>query len=217
MKEVVGRVFSIARDNRPVPGCTVSKAICDGENGVSVFSLAENTDISAEIYPYHKLLIVADGRLEVYQSDGNSQGLRKGESLLTEMDIPVGMRTDTGAVYTEIEIRRTDVMNNAIKTGEIFKLSELVPYQEGKIVNMDVVHNDKMKFVVMTFDAGTGLSEHAAPGEALIFALDGEAVIGYEGKEHPIKAGENFHFAKGGLHSVKANGRFKMALLLTLE
>ena len=108
-------------------------------------------------------------------------------------------------------------MNNAIKTGEIFKLSELVPYQEGKIVNMDVVHNDKMKFVVMTFDAGTGLSEHAAPGEALIFALDGEAVIGYEGKKHPIKAGENFHFAKGGLHSVKANGRFKMALLLTLE
>lgn len=217
MKEVVGRVFSIARDNRPVPGCTVSKAICDGENGVSVFSLAENTDISAEIYPYHKLLIVADGRLEVYQSDGNSQGLRKGESLLTEMDIPVGMRTDTGAVYTEIEIRRTDVMNNAIKAGETFKLSELVPYQEGKIVNMDVVHNDKMKFVVMAFDAGTGLSEHAAPGEALIFALDGEAVIGYEGKEHPIKAGENFHFAKGGLHSVKANGRFKMALLLTLE
>ena len=98
MKEAVGRVFSIARDNRPVPGCTVSKAICDGENGVSVFSLVENTDISAEIYPYHKLLIVADGCLEVYQSDGNSRGLRKGESLVTETDIPVGMRTDTGAV-----------------------------------------------------------------------------------------------------------------------
>ena len=108
-------------------------------------------------------------------------------------------------------------MNSAIKAGEIFKLVELVPYQEDKIVNMDVVHNDRMKFVVMAFDAGTGLSEHAAPGEALIFALDGEAVIGYEGREHPIKAGENFHFAKGGLHSVKANGRFKMALLLTLE
>ena len=82
---------------------------------------------------------------------------------------------------------------------------------------MDIVHNDKMKFVVMAFDAGTGLSEHAAPGEALIFALDGEAVIGYEGVDHPIKAGENFHFAKGGLHSVKADKKFKMGLLLTLE
>ena len=82
---------------------------------------------------------------------------------------------------------------------------------------MDVVHNDKMKFVVMAFDEGTGLSEHAAPGEALIFALEGEAVIGYEGKEHTIRAGENFHFAKGGLHLVRAEKKFKMALLLTLE
>ena len=108
-------------------------------------------------------------------------------------------------------------MNKAVTAGEVFKLADLIPYQEGKIVNMDVVHNEKMKFVVMAFDEGTGLSEHAAPGEALIFALDGEAVIGYEGKDHVIKAGENFHFAKGGLHSVKADKRFKMALLLTQE
>lgn len=74
-----------------------------------------------------------------------------------------------------------------------------------------------MKFVVMSFGAGTGLSEHAAPGEALIFALDGEGIIGYEGQEHVLKAGQQFHFAKGGLHYVKAEKPFKMALLLTLE
>jgi len=55
------------------------------------------------------------------------------------------------------------------------------------------------------------------PGEALIFALEGRAVIGYEGEEFPIQAGENFKFAKLGRHWVKADGRFKMALLLTLE
>ena len=108
-------------------------------------------------------------------------------------------------------------MNQAIKPGIPFNLAELLPYREGKIVNMDVTHNDKMKFVVMSFDAGTGLSEHAAPGEALIFALDGEAIIGYEGKEQTIHAGENFTFAKGGAHWVKAEKKFKMALLLTLE
>ena len=36
-----------------------------------------------------------------------------------------------------------------------------------------------MKFVIMAFDEGTGLSEHAAPGEAIIFALDGEVKIYY--------------------------------------
>ncbi|WP_347126410.1 hypothetical protein [Mediterraneibacter gnavus] len=36
-------------------------------------------------------------------------------------------------------------MNEVIKAGEVFKLAELLPYQEGKIVNMDLAHNDKMK------------------------------------------------------------------------
>jgi quercetin dioxygenase-like cupin family protein len=217
MKEKVGEVFSIAKDNAPVPGCTISKEVHGGENYISYFSLAKNTDISAEIYPYHKLIIVADGVLEVYGTDGFSRKLETGDCILTPTDTPMGMRASEETVYIEIAIRRDDIMNEAVKAGEVFKLAELVPYQEGKIVNMDVVHNDKMKFVVMAFDEGTGLSEHAAPGEAIIFALDGEGIIGYEGKEHPIKAGENFHFAKAGLHFVKATKKFKMALLLTLE
>ena len=217
MKEKIGEVFSIAKDNQPVTGCTISREVYSGENHIIYFSLAKNTDISAEIYPYYKLLIVADGSMEVYGTEGFSKSLRTGECVITPTDTPMGMRTSEGAVYTEISIRRNNAMNEAIKAGEIFKLADLVPYVDGKIVNMDVAHNEKMKFVVMAFDEGTGLSEHAAPGEALIFALDGEGVIGYEGKDHPIKAGENFHFAKAGLHSVKATKRFKMALLLTLE
>ncbi|MGX8703626.1 MAG: cupin domain-containing protein [bacterium] len=217
MKEKIGVVFSIAKENQPVPGCTISKEVHSGENDIIYFSLAKQTDISAELYTYHKLLIVTDGGMEVYGADGFSRTLKAGESILTLTDTPMGMRSSGGAVYTEISIRREDIMNEAVKAGEVFKLAELVPYVDGKIVNMDVVHNDKMKFVVMAFDEGTGLSEHAAPGEALIFALDGEGVIGYEGKEHPIQAGENFHFAKAGLHSVKATKKFKMALLLTLE
>lgn len=58
---------------------------------------------------------------------------------------------------------------------------------------------------------------HKAPGDALIFALDGGATIGYEGAEFHIKSGEQFHFAKGGLHSVQTSERFKMALLLVLD
>lgn len=108
-------------------------------------------------------------------------------------------------------------MNENVNVGEVFRLAELVPYQSGKIENMDVISNDKMKFVVMAFDEGTALSEHAAPGEAIVFALEGEAVICYEGSDNDIKTGEQFRFAKGGLHSVTAKGRFKMALLLTLE
>ncbi len=217
MKEKIGEVFSIGKDNPAVPGCTISKEIYGGENSITYFSLDKNTDISAEIYPYYKLIIVAEGSLEVYGKDKFLQKLQVGESILTLTNTPMGMRTAEGSVYTEASVRKESIMNEKIKAGEVFKLKDLVPYAEGKIVNMDVVHNDKMKFVVMAFDEDTGLSEHAAPGEAIIFALDGEALISYEGKDHVVCAGENFHFAKGGLHSVKATKKFKMALLLTLE
>lgn len=217
MKEKIGEVFSIAKDNQTVKGCTISKAIQEGRNSIIYFSLAASTDISAEVFPYHKLILVAEGSLEVYGDNHYVRTLKAGDSIVTFTDTPMGMRTTSGAIYTEIEIQKEDIMNNVIKAGEVFKLAELIPYQDGKIVNIDVAHNDKMKFVVMAFDKGTGLSEHSAPGEAIIFALDGEGVIGYEGEDHLIKAGENFHFAKGGLHSVKATEKFKMALLLTLE
>ena len=225
MKPEAGKVFSIAKENRPLRGCTVSKEIEGGSNPIIVFSLDKNTDISPEIYSEHKFLLLHEGDLEVYgrekakkrEENEGRMVLSAGEAVLCKVDEPVGMRTKKGAVYTEINIRREDKMNEVIKAGEVFQLKNLLPYGEGKIVNMDVVHNEKMKFVLMSFDAGTGLSEHAAPGEAIFFALEGEAIINYEGTDHTIHAGEQFHFAKGGRHSVKALGKFKMALLLTLE
>ena len=111
MKEKVGEVFSIAVDNPPVPGCTISKTVHGGENGVTYFSLAGNTDISAEIFPYHKLIIIAGGSMDVYGAEGYRKTLYAGDCVLTPMDTPVGMRTEEGAVYTEISLRRDDTMN----------------------------------------------------------------------------------------------------------
>ncbi len=218
MKEKTGEIFSISNDNPTVKGCTVSKTIYS-ENGydINYFSLAQNTDISAETYEYPKICIVNSGEMDVYTADNKVWELNKDESIVLPMGEPVGMRTKTGCIYTEIAIRKESNMNEILEAGKVLKLADLLPYQEGRIVNMDLINDPKLKFVIMSFDEGTGLSEHSAPGEALIFALDGQGIIGYEGKEHTIKAGENFKFAKNGKHYVKADGKFKMALLLTLE
>ena len=47
-KKTTGKVFSIGKEKPPIPGCTVSKAFGGGDSGITYFSLAENTDISAE-------------------------------------------------------------------------------------------------------------------------------------------------------------------------
>lgn len=217
MNDKVGAVYSIAEENPPVPYCTVSKSVYGGENAVTVFSLAAKTDISAESHPQRKLILAAGGDLTVFWKEGKEVSLGTGDAVLLESGACAGMKSEKGSVYTEISIRKEDVMNQSVQAGEVFKLKDLLPYQEGKIVNMDVVKGKGMKFALLSFDKGTGLSEHAAPGEAIVFALDGKGIIGYEGKEYPIEAGENFHFAKGGRHYVKAVTPFKMALLLTLE
>lgn len=218
MNEKSGRIINISKENKPVKGCTISKQLYRNNGfGISVFSLAAKTEISAESYEYHKLWIINKGNATVITEDSAKTKLEKDDFFVTPLVTPVGIKTDTGCVYTEIELRKDTVMNEILKSGEIIKLAELLPYQEGKIVNMDLVKAPNLKYVLMSFDAGTGLSEHAAPGEALVFALDGEAVIGYEGKSYTLKAGETFKFDKFGKHSVTANKRFKMALLLVLE
>ena len=204
--------FSLAAENPSVPGCTLSgKVIQD----TFVFSMAEGTDISPESYPNHKVWLALHGSMRVVA--GREIPLGAGQGYVTPVGAPVGIKADADSVYVEVLLRKETVMNPILKDKEVFELKDLIPYQDGKIVNLDLLSSPKMKFVVMSFDEGTGLSEHSAPGTALVFALDGKAIIGYEGKEYPLRAGENFRFEKDGRHYVKADGRFKMALLLVLE
>lgn len=217
MREKAGRTFAIAEEHPATPGCTTSFAVHEGRGlAVSYFSLAAGTDISAETHPRHKLLLVTDGSVDVDAGDG-ARRVAAGESIWVPAGATVGMSTREGCTYAELNMERKTIMNQAVKAGDVFALADLVPYQDGTIVNMDVAHNDGMKLALMSFDAGCGLSEHSAPGEALVFALDGEGVIGYEGQEHTIHAGECFKFDKGDRHYVRADRRFKMALLLTLQ
>ncbi len=216
MKE--NTIFSISKDNIPVAGCTISGELVKGSDSAAyIFSLAKDTDISPESYDQIKLWKMEWGEADVTFLDQEGAHLREGDLYVCHRNIPIGIKTEIGCIYTEIICRKDTVMNEIVKGGEVFKLKELIPYGDGKIVNMDLVNDKKTKFVLMSFDEGTGLSEHSAPGNAIVFALEGNGIIGCRGKEYPIQAGENFKFDKGDPHYVKADGKFKMALLLVME
>lgn len=85
-------------------------------------------------------------------------------------------------------------MNNLLKAAEVFRLKDMIGYEKDSIANIDLVAEKNLKFMILSFDEGCALSEHRAPGDALLFALEGKAVIGYEGKQYPIQEGENFRF-----------------------
>ena len=212
------RIFSIAEEHKPIVGCTTSEALLQGSMcSMSVFSIAAETNISPETYNYPKLWKIEQGSADVIYLSEHTQPLQYGEVFVVPENIPVGIQSSGGCIYSEIIFNKECSMNKILKGGELFVLKELLPYKEANIVSMDLVDNKKTKFVLMSFDAGTELQPHAAPGEAIVFGLDGEAIIGYEGKEYRIHEGENFKFDKDGRHYVKAVGKFKMALLLIRE
>ena len=213
-------VFSIFKEHSPISGLTISSnsSLQTQMNHISYFSLGAGTDISAETYPGTQLYICNGGEGNFVLGEKKRMiHVKEGEFVIVEGGTLCGALSDTGFVYTEVIPRKELHMNQIVKPGEVMKLAELVPYQKDSIVNADIASNDTMKFVVMAFDEGTGLTPHAAPGDAIVFALEGKATIGYEGKEYPIQAGEQFRFEKGGMHAVTANGKFKMALLLVLR
>lgn len=212
-------VFTVAGVRPARDGMTISRdAGLGSENTVTFFALGAGTSISRERYDMTSMYIGALGEaVFLTGDDAGRQCFLDGDMLIVPGGTLCGVESGSGAVYTEIIIKKEINMNNLVKAGEVMKLKNLIQYEEGSISNLDVVSNPTMKFVLMAFDEGTGLQPHRAPGNAIIFALEGKAVIGYEGKDYTISAGENFRFEKNGLHSVTADGKFKMALLLVIE
>ncbi len=206
---------------RPIrQAMTVSRpAGMGGDVPVTWFSLGAGTSITPEYYDCTTMYVVAEGSgTFILGDDGHAVPVKPDELLAVPPKMLCGTQTDDGLVYTEIILKKESFsMNSIIKAGQPTELKNLISYEEGSIANLDIVHADNMKFVLMAFDEGTGLTPHRAPGNAILTALEGKAIIGYEGVDYELNAGESFRFDKNGLHSVTAQGKFKMSLLLVIE
>jgi quercetin dioxygenase-like cupin family protein len=96
----------------------------------------------------------------------------------------------------------------------IFKLAELVSYQENAVVSNQVLRAESGNVTLFAFDAGQELSEHTTPFDALLQLLDGEAEIIISGKSYPLQAGETIILPADEPHAVKATAQFKMLLTM---
>lgn len=206
---------------RPIrDAMTISRpAKLGAEVPVTWFSLGAGTSITPEYYDCTTLYLGGEGCGEfILGEDGHTVPLSPGQLLAVPPKMLCGCQTDSGMIYTEIILKKENfTMNSILKAGQPTALKDLISYEEGSIANLDIAHADNLKFVLMAFDEGTGLTPHRAPGNAILTALEGKAIIGYEGKDYELNAGESFRFDKNGLHSVTAQGRFKMSLLLVIE
>ena len=177
---------------------------------IYLFGLAKGTDISEELYDNRSLYINLDGSIRIGDHKlSNDQAIFSGD--LNSYAI----YADEDSYLLEISYnKKEDKMLKLENMGQVFSLKDVITYLDGGISNYDVFSRDDLKIVLMAFDAGEGLTPHTAPGDALIFALEGEADMMVKDETHRIKAGEQIVFPKGVRHNVTAVTKFKMALIL---
>jgi len=98
--------------------------------------------------------------------------------------------------------------------GQALRLADLVGYQTGSVVSRTIIDKAVGTVTLFAFAAGQGLSEHTAPYDALVCILDGEAEIKISGKAHKVKSGEMIIMPANQPHSLRAQERFKMMLVM---
>ncbi len=93
-------------------------------------------------------------------------------------------------------------------------LKGMVAYQDGAVVSRTLIDKGTGTVTLFSFDAGQGLSEHTAPFDAMVVVTDGEATVTIEGQASVVKEGEMIIMPENKPHSLKAEKRFKMMLIM---
>lgn len=204
-------LFNLTDDLKIKAHHTLSISLCNSEDkNIYLFGLAKGTDISEEEYENDSLYINLGGSVRVGENN-----LKKYDAMFSGQLNSYAIYADTDSYLLEISYKKgEDNMLKLEQMGSVFNLKDVIEYVDGGISNYDVFSRDDLKIVLMAFDAGEGLTPHTAPGDALIFALEGEADMMVKDEVHRIKAGEQIVFPKGERHNVTAVTKFKMALIL---
>lgn len=98
--------------------------------------------------------------------------------------------------------------------GRALTLSELVSYQDGSVVSKTLIDKKIGTLTMFSFGAGQGLSEHAAPFDAVVQVVDGEAEVIINGEAQTVCAGQMIIMPANIPHELKAVKPFKMLLTM---
>ncbi len=100
------------------------------------------------------------------------------------------------------------------QTGGVQPLKDLIQTQSGSVVSRTLIKKPAGTVTAFAFDRDEGLSEHAAPFEALVVGVEGEAEVRIDGVPHTVRAGDLLALPANHPHAVKAASPFKMLLIM---
>lgn len=96
-------------------------------------------------------------------------------------------------------------------------LKTLTEYQHGSVVSRMVINKKSGTVTTFAFEAGEGLSEHTAPFDALLIAIEGEVDVTIGGKVNHLTEGQMIIMPANVPHAVDPTTRFRMLLVMIHE
>ena len=93
-------------------------------------------------------------------------------------------------------------------------MADTIEYSNGSVVSKTLLKKEAGTLTLFAFDKGQGLSEHTAPFDATVYIADGTAEVTIDGNVNKVKKGEMIIMPADKPHSLKAEERFKMMLIM---
>ena len=110
-----------------------------------------------------------------------------------------------------------DALIRHLEHAKPLALAEQIEYAPGQVVSLTLTQRPGVGMTLFAFDAGEGISTHAAGGDAMAHVLEGEAEITIDHTAHQVSAGHVIIMPAGIPHAVQAVTPFKMLLTVIKE
>ncbi len=107
----------------------------------------------------------------------------------------------------------TSLIKN-IPFSEAVELGDLVAYQPGQVVSRTISQTPTVSITLFALDAGEAISTHVTVGDALVYVLDGEALLEIGDARVPTAKGQATVMPSEVPHALYAEQRFKMLLVV---
>lgn len=95
------------------------------------------------------------------------------------------------------------------------QLKNQVEYQQGQVVSKTLVQNQLVSMTIFSFDQNEEISSHESTGDAMVTILEGTGKFTVGNDVFILTEGETLIMPKGIPHSVYANKKFKMLLVVS--
>ena len=212
----MSKIYNLNTDTKVVAKSVVSKRIFDCENAhVDVFAFDTGEELDHEMLFCDSLAWVVEGGASLHYGEKQMR-LGDEQACLIEKKVWRKLVFKEPTKYISIDFKE-DLMIDHLPKAAIFSLVDAVEYEKGKIVSKTLVKNENGSMSLLSFDTDQELSTHAAPGDALLIALDGEMKLTIGDEHFDIKKGDTIVLPGKIPHGLKIKDKFKMLLIVTKD